>query len=173
MKQKRSYILSLLALVLILCAFIQPAWAYFTSSKEADGAVPIYFTRKTTITEDVQGLTKIVTIQNIKPENEPGVYVWVRAQAHAGAQYNLNVSGTGWTERGDWWYYDTPVAPGGSAGALNVTLVIPEGVKPTDVVNVGVVYESTTAFYKENGIDFKPADWSAPLLDAGSSTPNP
>ena len=173
MKTKRSFILSLLALVLILCAFIQPAWAYFTSSKQADGAIPISFIRKTKITEEVGELTKKVTIQNDKTST---VYVWVRARAYAGGQYELNVSSNGgWTKNGDWWYYNTPVPPGGSTeDPLVVTLVIPDpkNFKPTDVVNVGVVYESTTAFDKD--ADISSANWEPEFVDyTGISTPNP
>lgn len=167
MKRKSSYILSLLALVLILCAFIQPAWAYFTSSKEADGSVPISFVRKTTIEEKVDKLTKSVTVRN---DSSSTVDVWVRVRAHAGAQYKLNVGGSGWSQNGDWWYFNAPVAPGKTANPLAVTLVIPEDVKPTDVVNVGVIYESTTVFYKPDGSPDAP-NWSAGLLDAATSKP--
>ena len=167
MKRKSSYILSLLALVLILCAFIQPAWAYFTSSKEAEGAVPISFVRRTTIEETVDKLTKSVTVRN---EAGSTVDVWVRVRAHAGSQYKLDVGGEGWSKNGDWWYFNAPVAPGKTANPLAVTLVIPEDVKPTDVVNVGVIYESTTVFYNADG-SYKAPDWSAPLLDSATSKP--
>ena len=53
MKQK-SWILSLLALVLIACAMVQPALAYFTANTQADGKVPLNFGYKTEIYEDVK-----------------------------------------------------------------------------------------------------------------------
>ncbi|MBQ3757186.1 MAG: hypothetical protein II873_08725 [Oscillospiraceae bacterium] len=174
MKTKRSFILSLLALVLILCAFIQPAWAYFTSSKQADGAVPISFIRRTTIKETVDELTKNVTIHN---DETSTVYVWVRARAYAGVQFNLYVGGEGWTEDGGWWYYGAAVPPNGDTKPLSIRLEIPEEVEPTDVVNVGVIYESITAFYNADGSFKTPnhdSDWRAEyILDSGSSTPNP
>ena len=174
MKRKRSFVLSLLALVLILCAFIQPAWAYFTSNKEADGAIPISFYRKTTIKETVDDLTKNVTIHN---DETSTVYVWVRARAYAGSQFKLHVDGEGWTKDGDWYYYGAAVPPNGDTGPLSVRLEIPANVEPTDVVNVEVVYESITAFYNEDGSFKKPnhgSDWRTEyILDSGSSTPNP
>ncbi len=177
MKRKRSYILSLLALVLILCAFIQPAWAYFTSSKEATGAVPIQFYRETTIKETASGLTKDVTIEN---SSNSTTYVWVRARAYAGAQYELTYThSANWEQRGDdgWWYYKLAVEPGGSTpkGSLKVTLDIGD-VKPTDAVNVGVVYESITAFWDPEKNDFKAPtadDWKTKLEPyTGPTAPN-
>ena len=176
MKRKSSYILSLLALVLILCAFIQPVWAYFTSSKQADGAVPISFVRETTIKETVDGLTKKVTIEN---SGKSTVHVWVRARAYAGAQFTLTYAyGDNWEQICDWVYYKTPVAPGTGtdpADPLNVTLSIPDEIKPPDVVNVGVIYESITAF-SDGGDGFRahtPEDWSKALIQyTGPTTPN-
>ena len=176
MKQKRSYILSLLALVLILCAFIQPAWAYFTASRQADGAVPIAFVRKTTITEVPDGLTKSVTIHN---DEKSTVYVWVRARAYAGKQFTLTYDyGNHWEKIGDWVYYKTAIAPGTSTDPddpLVVTLSNPGPIKPPDVVNVGVVYESITAFYDNETNDFrkpKAEDWSKALIQyTGPTTP--
>ena len=167
MKQKRSLLLSLLALVLILCALVQPAWAYFTCNSEANGAVTISFLRRTDITEEVDGLTKNVTIQN---DPSSTVSVWVRARAYTGSQYSLNIGGTGWTAGADgWWYYGTPVAPGDSTAGLAVTLeaTVPEG-EELPTINVAVVYESTTAFYNADG-SFKDADWNA-VLDTGTSS---
>ena len=168
MRGKKSYILSLLALVLILCAFIQPAWAYFTSSKEADGAVQLNFKRTTTITETVdQNMTKHVTITNTGD-----CEVWIRARAYAGEQYALTVSETnGWEKRGNWWYYNKTVEPGKSTGELLVKLDL-NGIEPTDVANVGVIYQCTTVIYDSDG---KPtADWSPDLIPyTGSTSPTP
>lgn len=172
MRGKKSYILSLLALVLILCAFIQPAWAYFTSSKEADGAVQLNFKRTTTITETVdQNMTKHVTITNTGD-----CEVLVRARAYAGEQYGLDVTlSSGWRDGEDgWYYYDIPlktVDPGKSTTELLVKLDL-KGIEPTDVANVGVIYQCTTVIYDSDG---KPtADWSPDLIPyTGSTSPTP
>ena len=178
MKQK-SWILSLLALVLIVCAMVQPALAYFTAHTQADGAIPLYFERKTTIEEKVTGLEKEVTIKNTGGAHpEYALPVWVRARAFVGEQYDLEISGTGWSKSGDWWYYATPVPVGQSTSALTVKLknlpVVDEAEISFKDVNVAVVYESITAFYNADGITFRPhtpADWSKPL-DTGTSTPS-
>ena len=180
MKQK-SWILSLLALVLIACAMVQPALAYFTAHTQADGAIPLYFERKTTIEEKVDGMHKAVTIKNTGGAHpEYAVPVWVRARAYVGQEYlqYLEVSGFGWSLGSDgWWYYVAPVPVGESAAVLNVALVdmpVDNGVEHQfKDVNVAVVYESITAYYNADGT-FRPytdADWSK-ALDTGNSTPS-
>lgn len=177
MKQK-SWILSLLALVLIVCAMVQPALAYFTANTQADGKIPIYFERKTTIEEKVDGMHKAVTIKNTGGDHpEYAVPVWVRARAYVGQEYlqYLEVSGSGWSQGSDgWWYYATPVPVGESAAVLNVALVdmpVDNGVEHQfKDVNVAVIYESASVYYNEDGSP-KPADWSV-KLDTGSSTPS-
>ena len=180
MKQK-SWILSLLALVLIVCAMVQPALAYFTANTQADGKIPIYFERKTTIEEKVDGMHKAVTIKNTGGDHpEYAVPVWVRARAYVGQEYlqYLEVSGDRWSEgSGGWWYYAVPVPVGESAAVLNVALVdmpVDNGVEHQfKDINVAVVYESITTYYNEDG-SFRPytaADWTKPL-DTGTATPS-
>ena len=187
MKQK-SWILSLLALVLIACAMVQPALAYFTAHTQADGAIPLYFERKTTIEEKVDGLHKAVTVKNTGGAHpEHAVPVWVRARAYVGQEYlqYLEVSGSGWSQGSDgWWYYGVPLMPevikddpSSMTSPLNVSLInmpVDNGVEHQfKDVNVAVVYESITTYYNEDG-SFRPytaADWSKPL-DTGSSTPS-
>lgn len=177
MKQK-SWILSLLALVLIICAMVQPALAYFTAHTQADGAKSLYFERETTIEEKVTGLKKEVTIRNTGGAHpEYAVPVWVRARAFVGGQYDLEISGTDWSKSGDWWYYATPVPVEGATAPLYVELknlpVVDEAELQFKDINVAVVYESITTYYNEDGT-FRPytaADWSKPL-DTGTSTPS-
>lgn len=186
MKQK-SWILSLLALVLIVCAMVQPALAYFTAHTQADGAVPLYFERETTIRETMDGLTKVVTIKNTGGDNpDHAVPVWVRARAYVGQEYeeHLSVSGTGWSQGADgWWYYGAVLMPAkegqesGEAAPLNVKLenlpVVDEAELQFKDINVAVVYESITAYYNADGTfrPHTPADWSKPL-DTGTATPS-
>lgn len=191
MKQK-SWILSLLALVLIACAMVQPALAYFTANTQADGRIPLHFGRKTEIEEKVDGLHKAVTIKNTGGDHpEYADPVWVRARAYVGQEYlqYLEVSGAGWshnTEDG-WWYYGEPLMPevikddpSSKTSPLNVSLVN----MPVDHgeehqfkdVNVAVVYESVTAYYDFDAAvqpAFKPADWTAKILDSATSSPTP
>lgn len=177
--KRKSFLLSILALILIACAVIHPALAYFTANDNADGSIPLYFGRWTEISEKVQDLTKSVTITNTggkKPElADP---VWIRAKAYIGDYFQncMTVSGAGWSQGTDgYWYYETPVLVGDSTSVLKVELKeLPTNVDKEYLLKqiaVGVVYESTTAYYDEDGVSFKPANWNE-KLDTGETTPS-
>lgn len=189
MKRKNLF-LSIFALLLIACAVIIPAAAYFTANTNADGSIPLFFYRKTEIDEEMQGLNKLVTIKNTGGDHpEYADPVWIRAKAYIGQSYadsdHFNVSGTNWTykvldgETEGWWYYDFPVPVYGETTPLLVevkNLPVNGDHQENDEfyvssIGVGVIYESTTAIYNEAGDDFLPADWNA-KLDAGQSTPS-
>ena len=162
MRQK-SYWLSLLALVLILCACIQPAWAYFTSNTEAAGSVKLYTKSEVEITEEAKGLVKTVTIANTE-----GSPVWVRAIAYIGSDFGLTVSGWGSTVGGNTWvYYSDPLYAGGDpASALTVKVTdIPASAENMTSFNVGVQFESIPVEYDTNGdpIPHVSADWESKL----------
>lgn len=184
----RNVLLSLVAIILIACAVIKPAVAYFTDNTSADGAIPLYFGRWTQITEELTGLKKEVTISNTGGDHpELADPIWVRAKVYSPGgytdengdfqSYGLDIEGEGWSE-GDtgYWYYDTPVPVGGSANILKVELTgLPGNAEQNGEyvmthVSVSVVYESTTAFYKEDGSGFKPAVWDK-VLDYGQTSP--
>ena len=176
--KRKSFLLSILAPILIACAVITPAVAYFTANDYASGAIPLYFGRWTEIEEEVKDLTKAVTIKNTggdKPElADP---VWIRAKTYIGDAFKdcMQVSGEGWSQEADgYWYFATPVQVGDSTSVLNIELVgLPANVDPEFLLTqiaVGVVYESTTAYYEEDGVNFQPAVWGE-ALDTGESTP--
>ncbi len=176
--KNKTFLLSVLALVLIACAVIHPALAYFTDNDNADGAIPLYFGRWTEIKEDVQDLEKKVTIQNTGGDHpELADPVWIRAKvyiADAFTQY-MTVTGDGWSEGTDgYWNYDTPVLVVGSTNVLDVKLdKLPANLDPEFLlkkIEVSVVYESTTAYYAEDGVSFQPVVWNDPL-DTGESSP--
>ena len=191
MKHK-SLILSILALVLIVCAVAQPALAYFTANTDANGAVPLRFGRSTWISEEVTNLRKAVTITNTggetPDEQKYADPVWVRARAYVGQEYSLSISGEDWSgpDAEEWYYYADPVPPplveNGvvtkyySTKPLYVELTdLPKVDDPehqfTDI-NVAVVYESITAVYNPDGVTFKPyvaKDWTE-KLDSGSTS---
>ena len=88
----------------------------------------------------------------------------------------MKVSGDGWSQDADgYWYYDTPVQVGDSTLPLNIELEgLPTNVDPEYLLTqiaVGVVYESTTAYYEEDGVNFQPAEWGK-VLDSGESSPS-
>ena len=171
--KKKSLVLSLLALLLVLSVTIAPSLAYFTASDRADGAVPLTLGSTTEIREEVVDLTKNVTI-----ENTDGDPVWIRAIAYVGQTFTLEVSGSGWSGTGprDWWYYGAPVAKGETTTALSVSVVdIPhsdEFVIPS--FNVSVQYESIPVLYDADGNPIPPSasDWEHPL-DVSTTNSNP
>ena len=169
--KRKSYWLSLLALILILTAAVQPALAYFTANAQADGAVPLALGSVTEITEKVTGLTKSVQIQN--KEGRP---VWIRAIAYIGSTFDLEVSGWGSTGAGsgEWVYYGDPVYAGEFTAPLSVTVT---GIPTSDEYimtsfNVSVQYESIPVEFDSKGEPIQPsaADWATPL-DTGTTTP--
>ena len=88
--RKKTLILSLLALALILCVCIEPAMAYFTANDKADGKVPIYFGTRTEIEEEVKDFVKSVRIMNTGGKNpQYAEAVWVRAKAFAGSSFSI------------------------------------------------------------------------------------
>ena len=182
--KRRSFVLSLLALALIVCTAISPALAYFTANARADGAVPLTLGSSTEIHEDLNGLTKSVTISN--DEGDP---VWIRAIVYVGSTYAPYLSitpgdWTGGTGNGVYYYYPNPVPEGQSTTALTVALTdVPDtGEFYVETFNVSVQYESIPVLYDENGdpIPWNTTDpaqpygehpWENPL-DIGTTSPD-
>ena len=174
--KKKTYWLSLLAVILILAAAAQPALAYFTGTTGADASVPLELGSSTTIIENVEGLKKEVRIQNTA-----GNPVWVRAIAYAGSTYTLTVGGSGWTQgAGGWYYYGAPLPSSPAADAYTSVLSVeveapapsPEPEYYVPSFNVSVQYESIPVLFDENGdpIPWTASDWEHPL-DFGTNTP--
>ena len=63
--KRKSFLLSILALILIACAVIHPVMSYFTANADANGAIPLYFVYRTEIWDEVEDLVKTVRIQNM------------------------------------------------------------------------------------------------------------
>jgi hypothetical protein len=180
----KSFVWSLLALVLILCTVLTPALAYFTANDRADGAIPVTLGSKTEIQEEVTGLKKEVTIQNT--EGKP---VWVRAIAYAPANIPVTVSGWGVTggTAGVWYEYGKPLKSK-SEDPNNYTTtpltVEASGLKVVEIdgkqyiqtsdeflvedFNISVQYESTPVLYDEDG-NTLPPDWDM-VLDVNTTT---
>ena len=178
----RSFILSILALLLIACAVISPALAYFTDNAEANGRIPFQFGYKTEIQDSVKGWVKTVSIQNIAhPDpNDPEITsdpIWVRVRAFSGETYPLETTPSGgWVQSGDWWYYMSPLGPGESTAGIDFKLTnIPEkDAEDHEYVgfNVSVVYESILVRFDEDGnpdpSDPTTLDWTTTLDTSGT-----
>ena len=163
--KKRHVLLAVLAAAMVLSIGIGSAFAYFTFSAEAEGAVPIKVNTYTTIEEpDVIDWVKQVVIGNDE-DSEP---VFVRAKAFAGSEYSLIYDGEGWTEgEGGWYYYNEALPAGAKANVFLVGIGnIPKDAVEGQSFNVAVVYESTPVQYRADGTAY--ADWDI-KLDTGSS----
>ena len=166
--KRKATILAALAIVLVLCMGIAPAWGYFTDTTMASGSLKIGVKPSTDIHETYGQGVKHVTISN---DADATTAVFVRARVYSSLEYAA--AGTGWSgpDAEGWYTYADAVAPGGTTAALDVTITFPKvetdedgKIKDSEYgtnYNVVVVYESTPAQYDENGQP-KP-DWNLVL----------
>ena len=150
---------------MVLSVSIGPALAYFSTYTVAEGKKPIKVVPDTTIDEDVASETlKSVTVTNAG--NAP---CFVRAKAFAPAGVTLGTAGgNGWSaQNGEgFWVYGKVLMPGETTEELEIPISgIPatanEGANEGDSLNIAVVYESTTAIWR-NGAYV--ADWTQDVI---------
>ena len=168
---RKKILLGIAAILLtaVAAAGIGKAYAYFTTYVEAKGGKTIHLGDSTTMEENYTNWQKAVTISN---SSDSAQAVWVRAQAFSGSEYKLLYGGDDWSASDDGWYYfKTPVAPGGNTSVLTVSITDKEGNPPAaeegKSFNVVVVYETIPAVQDgedENGsiqyVPYTAADWS-------------
>lgn len=162
---KRKYLLlAAAAAVLISCAGIDNAMAYFTSYVTAQGSKTIHLGDTTTIEEPkVSEWTKHIVVRS-KAGSKP---VYVRARAFAGEQYQLDYSSESgkWTQNDDgYYYYSDILAATEEEDAVADELLVHIGNIPEDAedFNVVVIYESTPVLYDAEGKPY--ADWSQKVV---------
>lgn len=151
----KTMILASLALVLVLGASIGAASAFFTTYAVAKGGYPVQFQEETV--EWLSNWTKHVSVTNSETSSAA---VFVRARAVWSDDYSVTYAAQeGWTDGGDgWWYYNTPVVPGGKTPDLDVHISdVPEKVTDGASFNIVVYTESTPA---GRYTDPKSADWN-------------
>ena len=162
--KKINLILAVLAVVLILCASIGAASAYFTTYADARGGYVIHMKYESEIEEKVEGNVKQVTISNIAaPGTEPGTYpVFVRARVFAGNDVNAAGAGTNWTLSGDYYFYNVPLFTGDHTETLAITVTPAENstVRPGDPIDVLVTYESVPAVFTATGEPDMATSWA-------------
>ena len=105
--KRKTLLLAVLALALVLCASIGTAVAYFTTYAPAQGGYKI--TQGYEFEESFYDWTKHVAITS----KENSMPVYVRVRAYASTQFDLVFSGDSWTQSGHWWYC-TKILEGGS-----------------------------------------------------------
>lgn len=176
--KRKNLLLSIFALLLIACAVLNPAVAYFTANTNATGAIPVNFQYRTVIKEGFEDWLKTVRIQNVlhpDPDDESIVSspIWVRARAISGETFPLVENEKGnddWVKEGKWWVYKSPLYAGDETSPIVFEIT---GIPKTDAddhayssFNVAVVYESTHVYFNEDG-SVKPPNWSIILDTSG------
>ena len=161
-------LLALLAVILVLSASIGPALAYFTTYTVAEGKKPVNVVPDTTITEPkpTTQTKKEITITN--SGNAP---CFVRVKVFARSELSLSIqSGTNWTggsyddNLGCWVFnYENVLmteAPENKTSTLTIGI---SGSLPDTVTdyNIAVVYESTTAIWRNNQYE---TDWTQDVV---------
>ncbi len=166
--KKNHILLAVAALFLVVSASVGTAYSYFTTYARTTGGYTIELGDRTTIEEEFDSWTKRVTIK-VSDDSQP---VFIRAIAFGPDEYPLEISGDGWTEGGDgYWYYNEAVPAGESTSVLNVKITdVPKATDVTDEqeFNVVVNYETTPARYDEDGNPKNtPDDWAAAKVQTG------
>lgn len=161
-----------IAIALAGAVGIAPAWAYFTDSSTATGAMSVNVKPTTDITETYATGVKHVVVAN--DEDAEGA-VFVRAKVFAASSLTIEVSGTSWSSAdADGWYaYVEALEPGSATEELMVRVgfpavksdELPTGAVIGDNYNVVVIYESTPVLFHEDGTAY--ADWTY-ILDTGT-----
>ena len=165
--KRKSFVLTVLVLALVLSATIGSALAYFTANASAVGSVPIELGGGTRMEEEVGSWSKTVTIRydTGDPNNTQPVYVRFRAfgPSYDGGDGALTVTGEGWTQSGDWYYYSQALDPE-HADASPISVQIAEMTRAQydkfleegDGLDVIVVYESAPVLYNADGSPMDP-----------------
>jgi len=160
--RRNAVILAVLAFALVLGMGIAPAWAYFTDSTMASGAIEIETAtqHKTHIHEWVKDGVKHVSIEN---DASSSTAVFVRARVFTSLKYTT--AGTNWSaaDADGWMTYSQAVEPGASTDSLDISITFPDA-KQGDNYNAVIVYQSTPAQSDSQGNPTP--DWSQVLDEA-------
>ena len=162
--KKRTLILAVLAVVLVLGASIGSAVAYFTTYATARGGYVIHLGGWTEIEEDIVNNRKTVRIFNRAQSDEDiGQYpVFVRVKAFTDSDGTLDYdanAGSLWQPRNDgYWYYQKAIYAGTSehpedavTDPFVVTINLSRALKEGEELDVIVVYDSVAAVFNADG----------------------
>ena len=156
--KKRTLLLAVLAVILVMSSSIGSAVAYFTTYAKARGGYVIHLGGRTEITEEWLQGEKVVRITNVPDsEDDKGKHpVFVRARAFYDSTLAISYSSVpegAWKADGEVWYYQTALFAGDTSETLKIRVVAKEGekFKAGETADVVVVYESVPAVFKADG----------------------
>ena len=172
--KKRTLILAVLAVVLVLSASIGSAVAYFTTYATARGGYVIYLGDRTEMEEHISNNRKTVQIFNrAQSAGDIGKYpVFVRVKAFTDSDGTLDYSantGSLWQPRNDgYWYYQKAIYAGTSEhpeGAVTdpaflVDVKANRTLKEGEILDVVVVYDSIPAVFNADGSSDLDTAWA-------------
>ena len=150
--KKRTLILAVLAVVLVLSASIGSAVAYFTTYATARGGYVIHLGGRTEIEEDIVNNRKTVRIFNRAQSDEDiGKYpVFVRVKAFADSDGTLDYD----ANAGSLWQPNAGTAAhpeGAVTDPFVVTINLNRALKEGEELDVIVVYDSVAAVFNADG----------------------
>ena len=147
---KRTVMLGIVALMMVMGTAMADSLAYFTTYVSARGGHTIDLSYETEIHEDLHDLTKGVTIENLKDTD-----VFVRVRVFHPTDLEVTITGDGWRQDGDYWYYDEVLKGHAKTTTLTVTVNNVDDIegKGIESFNVVVVHESTRAIYNGEQAD--------------------
>ncbi len=178
----RVWLLTAVAIMLVVSAIMGTAWAYFTTYTRAKGGLVLHLGHEEESDESFREWNKIVNL-SVKEGSKP---VYLRAKAFC-ADYDLTLSSklvendgdgpdfTTWEQGDDGWMYYKKVVPfkddeGNTSYTAEPLYVrinnVPqekyEVLEKSDTFNVIIVYEATEVIY---GPDGKPLPWNDKEID--------
>ena len=171
--KKKQLFLVVLAVVLILGASIGSTIAYFTTYAGGNGGYVIHLGHQSKI-HDVYTDVKEIRIQNVADTaDDVGKYpIFVRAMIYHGNDSIVNpVASENWTPEGEYIYYELPLYADLEANypsAMSTTSILKIDVqpnpdadlKPGDLVDVLVTYQSVPAVFDPNGNPLRALAWA-------------
>ncbi len=158
LKQKIFW-LTAAALLMLGCAGLSGAMAYFTTHVAAKGGYPITIGAETSVEEEVEDMTKHIVLVNTG-END----CYVRVKVFCGSRFTINYSTATddksepyWNhnESDGYWYYRDIVPAGEKTEELLAKIEVPE--EFTESFDIVVIQECTPVLYEEDGTPY--ADW--------------
>lgn len=157
--KKRTLLLAVLAVVLVLSSSIGSAVAYFTTYAKARGGYVIHLGGRTEIEEKWDQGQKLVQISNISEQGlDNGKYpVFVRARAFCDSDLELSYTsdpeGAWQKDENNVCYYQSALYTGDTSSILKIRVVAKENekIKPGETADVAVVYESVPALFTAEG----------------------
>ena len=155
--KKRTIILAVLAVALILSTSLGTALGYFTSYTSGRGGYVIHLENKTELHETPDKGKKTLSISNTSETAQ----VFVRVLAFCSEDFTLSAdtAGTNWrayttSETQYSWLYTQAVDPQKATGDLTINITVADKDKKWkdgDERNVIIVYECVPAIFKADG----------------------